>query len=296
MRGISSVSKALFARATKLARALFCGAALVSIAGYGSLRVARAEVRERLRGFGAELASWQSARPHSASRRLSVNGLELGLLTLSTSESVSEVLDRFHARCRERAGFAVPEALKSELTSPLDGTFREESEEEGLIACLDTERPLAFEELSERLRAFGKSGDLAAIGELRYAFARREGSRTTIVALWTEGAAKLFELFPKSGDAPGRDPRDVPRPPGSRRLLSGIEHGMPYSLTIYQAETQSKEELRRWYAEVLAEAGWNAFARRTDGPLMVQKGERTLSIDVGHAKNGQTVVSVAELS
>ncbi len=269
---------------------------MLSVAGFGSLRVAKAEVGERLLGFGAELAQLTSARVHSSPRRLSVNGLELGLLTLSTRESVHATLDRFQARCREHGGFDVPEPLKSDLASPLDGTIREESEHEGIVACIDTGRPLTLDEFSERLRAFGERGDLAALGELRYAFARREGSRTTVVALWTDGRAKLFGLFPKTGDAPGLDPRGIPRPPGSRRLLSGREHGMPYSLTLYRVENQTPDGLRQWYEHALASAGWEVSLATANGALTGRRGERTLSIHVSRDKGGQTVVTVAELS
>jgi hypothetical protein len=227
---------------------------------------------------------------------LSVNGLELGLLTLSTSESVHETLDRFQARCRARGGFDVPEPLKGDLTSPLDGTIREESETEGIVACIDTGRPLTLNELSERLRAFGERGDLATLGELRYAFARRNGSQTTVVALWTDGPAPLFALFPKTGDAPGLDPRGVPRPPASRRLLSGREHGMPYSLTLYRVENQTPDALRRWYESALVADGWHIAPLAATGPLMVRKADRTLSIHVSRDQGGRTVATVAELS
>lgn len=294
MRGISSVFRRLSLRAPKFGRALFCAAVILSAAGYGSLRIARAEVGERLLGFGAELASFPSLRPHGPPRRVSVNGLEFGLLTLSTREPVRETLDRFHERCRARGGFALPEALSGKLGS-LDGTFREESEKEGVIACIDTNRPLAFEELSQRLKAFGKSGDLRDLGELRYAFARREGTHTTVVALWTEGSAPLFGVFPEKGDAPGLDPRDVPRPPSSRRLLSGREHGMPYSLTLYRVE-QPPDSLRAWYERAFAAEGWEVVTQEARGPSLLRKGERTLSLHVSRARDGQSVATIAELS
>jgi hypothetical protein len=294
MRGISSVFRRLSRRAPKLGRALVCAAVIASAAGYGSLRVARAEVGERLLGFGAELASLPSMRAHGPPRRLSVNGLEFGLLTLSTTEPVRETLDRFHERCRARGGFSLPEALSGKLGS-LDGTLRLESEQEGVIACIDTDRPLAFEELSRRLTAFGKSGDLKDIGELRYAFVRREGARTTVVSLWTEGSAPLFGAFPEKGDAPGFDPRDVPRPPSSRRLLSGKEHGMPYSLTLYRVE-QAPESLRAWYERAFAAGGWEVVAKEAHGPVLLRKGERTLSLQVSLAREGQSVAAIAELS
>lgn len=290
-----SAFKSVSARALKLVRAATCLAVLFALAGFLSLRVARAEASEHLRGFGAELLSLPSAHAHSAPRRLSVNGLELKLLTLSTEESVRQALDRFQARCGDQGAFA-PKALKALLVSPLDGTLRDESDDEGFVACIAPEASLSFEDWVDRLRVFAENGDLAVLGELRYAFVRRSGSQTTIVALWTEGSAKLLELFPPSGDAPGHDPPDVPRPAHARRLLSGTEHGAPYSLTLYEVEGRSVEALRNWYAQALEAAGWKLVTRSTEQALVLTKGARTLSVHVTLTQTGRIVASVAELS
>ncbi len=55
-------------QAQRFARALLCGGTILILTGYGWLRVARAEVDERLRGFGAELASWPQRPARTVAR------------------------------------------------------------------------------------------------------------------------------------------------------------------------------------------------------------------------------------
>jgi hypothetical protein len=260
-----------------------------------TLRAARAQIREGLHGFGAELMSWQSARVHSAPRRLSLNGFELHLVTAGTKERVAEALDRFEAVCRKRGGVSVPEAIRGKLPEGLDGTLRQDSEHEGFLACLDTGAPLSLDELATRLEAFSQSGDLKAVGELRYVFARRSGDATTLIVFWTECSASLFDLFPQAGDARGSDPPDVPRPAKTKRLVSAVEHGQPYSLALYSAEWAT-DALEDWYESALRGAGWTVSPQETPGTLLAHRGSRSLVIRVARARSGQTVASVLGLS
>jgi hypothetical protein len=50
---------------------------------------------------------------------------------------------------------------------------------------------------------------------------------------------------------------DIPRPPGSRRLLSAWEDGQPHSLTVYAFAREDAEGLQRFYARELPRAGWD---------------------------------------
>lgn len=277
-------------------RAVACMAALVAAALWLPLRSAEARLGEALRGFGAELVAWQEARWHSAPRRLAVNGLELGLVTASMPGSVPEALDRFHAVCRARGGLAVPEALRGHLPLGLDGTFRSDSDEEGVLACLDTGEPLELAELSGRLDRFAETGDLSAFGELRFVVARRQGDATAVLVLWTEGPAPLLEMFPEAGDAPGRDPEGVPRPEGARRVLSAVEQGMPCSLTVYETSALAPAELLAWYGATLKSGGWRISPGSDGHALAAARGTRSLVLRVAPGEGpGSAVVTVAEL-
>jgi len=257
------------------------------------LRSAEARLGETLVGFGDELSRWTAAHPQSGPRAMTINGLELRFMTLTTKLSVAGALDHFQQNCR--GGLHAPAlAGKLEMTL-LAGVFRQGTERQGVLACLDTGGVLEVTELAERLTRMQESGNLNDLGKLRYVLARRSGNTTTLLVLWTEGDARLFNLLPKSGDAPGHDLRDWPRPPGVRRLLSAAEHGQPYAMTLYDAEHQSARELEVWYEQALSKAGWSVT--RTQGGLLARGGERSVLLHVKtSSSSGKTVITAAELS
>jgi hypothetical protein len=255
---------------------------------------------ERLLGFGAELSRWENLRLTTAPRRISVNGAELELVVATTQLPVADTLDRLESVCEQRGGIAgasvLPKLLKSTTTvsrSWLSGRVRHQSEREGVLACLDTGAPLGLEELSTRLQRFAKSGDLNDVGALRYATARRTGNVTTVLFIWSEGPVPLRNMFPKSGDAPGLDPQGVPRPKDSTRLLSGAEHGAPYSITLYQTETHTSQALLDWYRAALPAAGF-AVEDSKGGVLVARQGSRTLLVHAVKSTHG-VAAAVAEL-
>lgn len=279
-----------FARASCVVALLVCAAL-----GLG-LRNARAAFGERLLGFGAELTRWDGFRFDSKPRQVSVNGVELELVASSTALSVGDALDRLEGICSARGGIEGADRMTRLLLEPaarsgkwLEPRIRRESDSEGVIACLDTGGPLSVQGLTARLQAFAHTGDLNTVGALRYALAQRHGGRTSVLFIWTEGAVPLLQMFPKTGDAPGIDPQAVPRPEGSERLLSGIQHGAPYSFTAYRTRVASPEALLAWYRHSLPSSGF-AVSDSPSGALWARQGERTLLIRAARARAG--VVSV----
>lgn len=263
-----------------------------------AVRSAKAHLAEQLARFGDELAALGDARLSSAPRLLSVNGIELHLTTASTTLPVHAALGRFRSICRERGGIEHPDSRLG-ATSPAtadedapDGALLWESTAGGIVACLDTGRPLGLGDLVERMNRFGTTGDLAAIGELRYVLARRSGKTTTLLVLWTEGRALLKQAFPAVGDAPGVDPSGLPRPEHARRLLSAAERGEPYSITSYAIEADPAT-VADWYAHALSLAGWSVASR--SGTLSARQGERTVIVRI--AKNRtRSIATVMALS
>lgn len=286
------------ARLAALARAGICLLVIVVVLLASCLRSAHARLGEALLGFGDQLVKLQDLRASSAPRQLNINGLSLGVLTLSTDLAVPAALDRFESLCRQRGGLQVPAALAKRLgpaRSAFDATFRQEGQGEGVLACIDSGQPLSLEQLTERLVAMQNTGDLAALGELRYIFARRSGATTTLLVFWTDGSAPLLELFPPTGDAPGRDPENVPRPEVSRRILSATEHGAPYHLTLYKAADQSPEALVSWYKAALEAGGWHVAPGGAPASLRAQRLGRNILVACSPAKGGGAVATVAEL-
>lgn len=294
----ASRSRRWCTRILAVARATLCLFVILAILVVGCLRSAHAHLGETLLGFGDQLAKWQGMKALSGRRQLNVNGLGLGMVTVSTELDVTHALDRFQDHCRKHGGLAVPASLAKRLGSEaqvFDGSFRQESAAQGVLACLDSGHPLALSELSERLARLRDTGDLAALGDLRYVLARRSGDTTTLLVFWTEGSAPLFTLFPKTGDAPGRDPKDLPRPVGSQRMLSAAEQGAPYSLTLYRKPDQTPEQLRQWYRRELETGGWLVNTDASSGAMDVRRAERSLLMTFSTTTAGATIVTVAEL-
>lgn len=285
-------------RILAVVRAMLCLLVIVVMVVAGCLRSAHAQLGETLLTFGDQLVKWQGMKANSGPRRLYVNGLGLGLITLSSELDVAHALDRFQELCRKRGGLAVPSALAERLgkdTHVFDGSFRQESATQGVLACLDSGQPLALSDLTERLTRLRDTGDLAALGDLRYVLARRSGATTTLLVFWTEGSAPLFQLFPKTGDAPGRDPNDVPRPPSSQRILSAAEQGAPYGLTMYRTPSQTPDQLRQWYRRELKGSGWDVREDSSVSTLHAQRPGRSLFLVFSGAKTAGAIATVAEL-
>lgn len=276
-----------FARATLVVALL--AASLVTL----TWRSAEARLGEVLTGFGDELMQWHGGRTQSSPRALSLNGLQLKLVTLTTRLSVGETLDHFDGVCRGRGGVRLPASAALSPATAVGAVFRRATDEQGVLACLDTGSPLDLSEVSARLSRVASEGDLKALGELRYFLARRSGEGTTVLALWTDGQASLRGLFPKTGDAPGSDPAAFPRLPGTRRLLSARELGQPYGLTLYETR-EPAETAVAWFERHLRAGGW--AVEQAQGALTARRGQRTTIVQARTGRAGVVVVSIAELS
>lgn len=277
-------------------RALTCLCAIVGVTLFMSLRQAEARLGEMMASFGEELSGWKGLKAGSAPRQLFLNGAELGLRTLTTQLSVHDALELFARECTRRGGLRLPRALSPlrPLALPLNGVLRRETIDVGTLACFDSGGPLEVTELAERLQRFREQGDLHQLGKLRYVSARRDGDKTYLLVLWTEGGTALLKMFPKTGDAPGRDP-SFPRPDRLRRLLGVSEAGTPYGLTIYRDEGRRKpDELRAIYETSLVAAGWTIESVAT-GSLTARRAGRIVLLRVGTGTTGDSVATIAEL-
>lgn len=265
------------------------------------VKSAKAKVSEALAGFGHQLAGLHATTLHSNPRLLTVNGVTLHVVSASSRLGVSEVMNGLEALCRPNAGVSVPPEIPKKLraphdTTPVGGILRKESENEGLIACLDPGRPLSLDELALRLKRFSETGNLGDVGELRYALVRKSDEGASALVLWTEGDVLLRGMFPATGDAPGSDPKNIPRPEGARRLFSGAEHGAPYSATLYEGGKLAEKELFDWYVARLSGAGFVVRPDPERRELVAERDGRVVVIRTSRTALGKTVASVAELS
>ncbi|MET0385152.1 MAG: hypothetical protein ABW321_04295, partial [Polyangiales bacterium] len=103
-----------------------------------------------------------------------------------------------------------------------------------------------------------KASEGLPLGHLRYLEAHGgPGEHTEL--LWLESTAPLAAatLFPLSGDAPGSDLAELPRPPGSRRVLALQLHGQPHGLVAYaSARSESLSATLDHYTHTLEAAGY----------------------------------------
>jgi len=251
------------ARLTRALRAAAFGLAwlLASIACF--CWSAHARTGELLEDAGAGMLSYARAGHLDASRTLHVNGLVLRVLSGSTRDSLTAVLDFFHERCRRVGGelARLAPSAPGRSVHPLparvfEPVLRREGTQTGYLGCLDLgAAPLGLEPLLRRLRAFARDGDLAVLGGLRFVWAAREHEHTTYVAVWNAGSLRLADLAPARGDAPGADVDGIPRPPGSRRVMSVFQEGAAPMLVGYRAQLPASA-LGARYRKALIDGGF----------------------------------------
>jgi hypothetical protein len=280
--------------------AVFGAAILACVAGV-TLHKAEAKLAESLRGFGDELAAVPGFSPHSAPREILFNGLALKMFSASTPLEVPAALDRFQSLCHSVGQIELPEAVRRRLADnvpngsiPSLGTIRRDSDSEGFIGCIDLGSRLDGEGLLGRLKEFGTTYNLRALGQLRYAQARRTHGKTTLIVYWTEGDTKLKELFPKDGDAAGRDLVDVPRPPASQRRFSAFESGMPYGIAGYAIPRGGQSKILESYGLQLRDEGWRTFEPKNNTFIAEKAGRRVL-VGLSAGQGEKTILSLFDL-
>jgi hypothetical protein len=237
-----------------------------------SLRNAGAQVEQRSQELGRRLLERLGPSMLGEPETLRINGQNLFIASSVTPLAPREVLDRLDRYCREHSGglaeaiTKLPSATRSKLFENLRDTSRwmtdksSPDEDFAHIACFAREDQSSLAETAERLLSFAKTGNLASMGDFRYAVARRTANgKSHVLAIWTEGAFNLFEMFPEQGDAPGGDAHTAPRPPEAVRLLSAEARGQPFGVHLYQSAKKPNDVLR-FYDREMHERGYESEA------------------------------------
>jgi hypothetical protein len=191
-------------------------------------RVVSARVDRTLLELGAGLARLDSGGP----RVLELNGARLELGTETVAESVDQLLAAAEADCPGRV-------------------LRGGDGGRGYLACAVEEAP------------FAEGGPPS----FRFLYAQPGAEGTVAVSVAADRAIDLERLFPRSGDAPGADAPGLPRPPGSRRILSAREGGTGQQITMYAGDG-----LEAWYRARLPASGWRRLHGRDD-VMVVARGD-----------------------
>lgn len=290
----------------KMARVLVFAVVVYGIAMAFAIRSARAEVEEIMLGLGAEMMHHPGAE-ESRLRELQLNGAAIQMRTGWVSESLEETLAFFEAKCQERdgrlaqqmaeVGERLPEFAQLERDS-VDGTLTMNEGSRGYVSCLDMgEEEQDANSIISRVTRFLDTGNIADVGNLRYMYAERGEGSTFYVTMFSDSDLNLNRMFPENGDAPGVDV--VPRPEGSRRILSSSETGEPYSMTIYSSTGEDVSGVASHFETSLPTEGWDVAEGQPgervtlNGARIITfaKGERLVTVSI-HAEDGMTVSSV----
>lgn len=284
----------------------------VAILAYVDYRVARATVMERLTNIGMRMVPYlDDARTTEPPRKIKINGVELYTAVGNTSQPPGFVKqfyqDRYAARDSGLEEVAVQlkkrGALPPEMNALNQMTFGNDNV--GGVAALDFGGPLSMGALQQRFQRFSETNNLGDIGRLRYVYweRTREGG-TRFLTVWTDDHFNLDKLMPRGQqDAEGVDIDNVPRFPGTRRIMSASEHGMPQQVVVYSSPTGSPVSAEVFYSARMPQHGWKLdetfkkIVGTQNGRAMrwINDQGKDVVLDFSDEKNGQglTVVAVA---
>lgn len=316
MSGDRKPREGLFRRALRLVPKLLRLAVFIVfvwiVAVVWAAKRVEAEVQEIMLGLGAEMMQMPDADTGRL-RQMRFNGAPIQFRTSRTDKPMAEVLDYFEQRCQEHDGRLAEQLEELMVREPrlegldpseLDGTMRFDTSQRGYVACLDMgDEQRDHEDIIGRVGEFIRTGDIADVGHMRYLYAQRvDEDHTFFVTVFSDHPVNIYEMFPTEGDAPGRDPEDVARPPGARRLLSAWEEGQPYGMFVYtDGGGASADEVEALYrTELMPARGWEPVQLRDGERVRVdgvytsvwEKGERMVTLVFDETEQGETTTSV----
>ena len=231
-------------------------------AAIGAIGTSRAQAEMMAMGADMLQIPERPTTDPSAGEQVVMNGAELGVRRGRTPRSVDEVLAAAAASC----GGRITEPTRDPALPGPGAIFRAGDGQHGFVACLD---PSLDPErgLLDRVRATGASADALTL-PLAYLYAERRGDSTHFVGFRSDHPVDLGTMFPRGGDAPGRDPDGFPRAPGSRRTLGLRVAGQPYDAIVYLDRAGRMDALVHHYESALPRAGWTIAApwRVDEGP------------------------------
>lgn len=245
--------------------------ATVAVASVGLMtRAAQATVEEVAAQVGLDLLRQVGPDLVGPPQQVLLNDQPFFLGSAVTTLSLSEVLGRFEKHCQDEAG-----ELAQQLESlPKDGSATRahakqmpfgwlgskqlaEDESVGHLVCLARRHSGGLRGLIGGISEFGLSGDVSALGDLRYVVARHDAAAGTthVLTVWTEGPFKIGRLFAPNGDSPGQDSSFAPRPPQAIRVLSAEVPHEPFGVRMYDTTLPAAEVLG-FYREEMRQTGW----------------------------------------
>jgi hypothetical protein len=270
-----------------------CGGVLA----YVDYRSAQASVMEHLLGIGQRMAPYlDDAKSTEGPRQVRINGVKLLVAAGHTDQPPQFVrrwyLERYASKGDGLDGVAGDMKRRGILPPDMQAlnqlTFGDDNR--GGMAALDFGEKLSMDALRKRVEKFVKSGEVGDLGKLRYVYYEKNGrGGTRFLTVWTDEHFKLDRLMPtERRDADGSDLPDVPRYPGTIRVLSAEEHGMPQRVVVYDGPG-SPEAAELFYRARMVSLGWHGddtFAR-----LAKKQGKTSLRFD--NEKGHEVVIDLS---
>jgi len=144
---------------------------------------------------------------------------------------------------------------------------------------------------------FFADGELAHLGELRYAYAQRtESGRTRVLTTFTQGTFNLYRALGERPATSGTLLEAVPLPPRAERPMTFRVDGMPYAAQLLQVPG-TPEQVTEYYLTELPRHGW----KRLLGPgevfsnMVLTREGKTLTVAAFELDDsGNTRVAITE--
>jgi hypothetical protein len=228
---------------------LFLFASTLAFA-YLDYRAARASVMEHLMGFGQRMAPFMDdGRNTEAPRQLHINGVCVYVAAGRTRHPPSLVRQWYRDRYASH-GDGPDELTHNQLSFGDD--------ERGGVAALDFGDHLSLKDLRDRLFRLRRTGDLGALGRLRYVYYEPAGDGgTRFLTVWTDQSFPIGRLLATGAkDAEGSDIDNIPRFPGAVRLLSADEHGRSERIVVYETAA-APPTVALFYRARMRSLGWS---------------------------------------
>lgn len=236
-----------------------------------SVRNARAEVGDKSIALGRQMLELANATQHDVTK-VNLNGQPMFIGSSIGKDSVQGVLSRYEQHCKTNAAQSVEswkelggktdEQKKEDVTGfTTSGLMRSGGDQEGTVICFvrsDQSKASA----KEAFKSFTETGELGALGQLRYVYAKKTSKGNThVLTAWTTNKFNLNEILPKEGggDVPGSDfGGDIPRINGSQRILSTMVEGTSFGVNVYRSDMAPKD-VAKLYDTELTQKGWFAL-------------------------------------
>lgn len=238
--------------------------ALGLVFGAVQVRSARAEVKNRTVEMGRQMLQLAKATQHDVNK-INFNGQTMYVGSSLADDTPKGVLDRYESYCQQnlaqpaeqwRTLATKPGEKPPEKTLLGGGVMRTGTDEEGAVVCF-TKAANSKPSTTEALKTFAETGELGALGGLRYVYVHKtQKGNTTVLTAWTDDQFNLAKLMPEENkDCGGSDFNGIPRIPNSQRVLSAIVDGTPFGLNLYRGG-ESPEKVVEWIDGEMHARGW----------------------------------------